>query len=67
MGCAGQEGLLSDDEAQAISYQDDMQLIDGKENPFTMILQTANKWQTKIYENDEVVKQYNFASSVAKD
>ena len=59
--------LLSDDEAQAISYQDNMELIDGKENPYTMVLQTANKWQTKIYENEEVVKQYSFTSSVAKD
>ncbi len=59
--------LLSDDEAQAISYQGDMELIDGKENPYTMVLQTANKWQTKIYENEEVVKQYSFSSSVAKD
>ncbi|MCR5057669.1 MAG: HD domain-containing protein [Clostridiales bacterium] len=59
--------LLSDDEAQAISYQDNMELIDGKENPYTMVLQTANKWQTKIYENEEVVKQYSFSSSVAKD
>ena len=59
--------LLSDDEAQAISYQGDMELVDGKENPYTMVLQTANKWQTKIYENEEVVKQYNFSSSVAKD
>ncbi|MBP5491945.1 MAG: HD domain-containing protein [Clostridiales bacterium] len=59
--------LLSDDEAQAISYQEDMQLIDGKENPYTMILQAANNWQTKIYENEEVVKQYNFTSSVAKE
>lgn len=59
--------LLSDDEAQAISYQGDMELVDGKENPFTMILQTANKWQTKIYENEEVVKQYNFSASIAKD
>ena len=59
--------LLSDDEAQAISYQDDMQLVEGKENPFTMILNVANRWQTKIYENDDVVKQYGFSSSVAKD
>lgn len=59
--------LLSDDEAQAISYQDDMQLVEGKENPFTMILHTANTWQTKIYENEEVVKQYSFASSMAND
>ena len=44
-----------------------MELIDGKENPYTMVLQTANKWQTKIYENEEVVKQYSFSSSVAKD
>ncbi|MBQ0012358.1 MAG: HD domain-containing protein [Clostridiales bacterium] len=59
--------LLSDDEAQAISYQDDIKLVEGKENPFTMILHTANTWQTKIYENEEVVKQYSFASSVAND
>lgn len=58
--------LLSDDEAQAICYQGDRSQITGKENPLTMILETANKWQTKIFESDEVIRQYNFSSSTAK-
>jgi hypothetical protein len=58
--------LLSDDEAQAICYQGDRSQITGKENPLTMILETANKWQTKIFEIDEVIRQYNFSSSTAK-
>lgn len=59
--------LLSDDEAQAICYQGDRMMIDGKENPLTMILETANKWQTKIYENEDVIRQYNFTATAAKD
>jgi len=59
--------LLSDDEAQAISYQEDISLVDGKENPYTMILQTANKWQTKIYESEDTIRLYNFTASAAKD
>ncbi|NLT12413.1 MAG: HD domain-containing protein [Clostridiaceae bacterium] len=58
--------LLSDDEAQAICYQSDGGQIEGKQNPLTMILETANKWQTKIYENDETIRQYNFSSTAAK-
>lgn len=52
--------LLSDDEAQAICYQEDSGEIEGKEMPLAMLLSVANKWQTKIYENDEMVRQYNF-------
>ncbi|MDD3959077.1 MAG: HD domain-containing protein [Clostridiaceae bacterium] len=58
--------LLSDDEAQAICYQGDRSQITGKENPLTMVLETANKWQTKIYESDEVMKQYNFSTTSMK-
>lgn len=57
--------LLSDDEAQAICYQGDLVSIEGKENPLTMVLETANKWQTKIYENEEMMRQYNFSTSSA--
>ncbi len=52
--------LLSDDEAQAICYQESGYDINGKEMPLAMILDVANKWQTKIYENDELVRQYSF-------
>lgn len=52
--------LLSDDEAQAICYQESACDIKGKEMPLAMILDVANKWQTKIYENDELVRQYSF-------
>lgn len=52
--------LLSDDEAQAICYQESAYDINGKEMPLAMILEVANKWQTKIYENDELVRQYSF-------
>ena len=58
--------LLSDDEAQAICYQGDRLQISGKENPLTMVLETANRWQTKIYENDEVMRQYNFTATPTK-
>jgi hypothetical protein len=58
--------LLSDDEAQAICYQGDRAQIADKENPLTMVLETANKWQTKIYENDEVMRQYSFTATSTK-
>ncbi len=54
--------LLSDDEAQAICYQGDPTNIDGKEIPHTVVLGVANKYQTKIYENDEVVRSYSFTT-----
>ena len=52
--------LLSDDEAQAICYQNNHEEIAGHEIPLTILLEMANKWQTKIYENDEMIRQYNF-------
>jgi len=55
--------LLSDDEAQAICYQNNHEEITGREIPLTMLLEMANKWQTKIYENDEMIRQYNFTAS----
>ena len=54
--------LLSDDEAQAICYQSNHDGIAGHEIPLTMLLEMANKWQTKIYENDEMIRQYSFTS-----
>jgi len=54
--------LLSDDEAQAICYQCNPAEIADREMPLTMILEVANKMQTKIYENDEVVRQYSFTA-----
>jgi len=54
--------LLSDDEAQAICYQSNHEEIAGHEIPLTMLLEMANKWQTKIYENDEMIRQYSFTS-----
>jgi len=27
-----------------------------------MLLEMANKWQTKIYENDEMIRQYSFTA-----
>lgn len=55
--------LLSDDEAQAICYQNNHAEITGREIPLTMLLEMANKWQTKIYENDEMIRQYSFTAS----
>ena len=52
--------LLSDDEAQAICYQNNHEEIAGREIPLTILLEMANKWQAKIYENDEMIRQYNF-------
>jgi len=54
--------LLSDDEAQAISYQSNHTDIEGHEIPLTTLLELANEWQTKIYENEEVIRQYNFTT-----
>ena len=54
--------LLSDDEAQAICYQSNPAEIADREMPLAMILEVANKMQTKIYENDEVVRQYSFTA-----
>ena len=40
--------LLSDDEAQAISYGSDVELLDGKLSPYTLLLSTALQMQKII-------------------
>ena len=52
--------LLSDDEAQAISYASDVELLDGKLSPYTLLLSTALQMQKSIYENPDVVSAYSF-------
>ena len=52
--------LLSDDEAQAISYASDTELLDGKLSPYTLLLSTARQMQVGIYENPDVVSGYSF-------
>ncbi|MBP5261066.1 MAG: hypothetical protein J6Z43_02935 [Clostridiales bacterium] len=52
--------LLSDDEAQAISYASDIELLDGKMSPYTLLLSTALQMQKTIYENPDVVSGYSF-------
>ena len=52
--------LLSDDEAQAISYASDVELLDGKLSPYTLLLATALQMQKSIYENADVVSGYSF-------
>ena len=52
--------LLSDDEAQAISYGSDVELLDGKLSPYTLLLSTALQMQKTIYENNDVVSGYSF-------
>ena len=52
--------LLSDDEAQAISYASDVELLDGKMSPYTLLLSTALQMQKTIYENADVVSSYSF-------
>ena len=52
--------LLSDDEAQAISYGSDVELLDGKLSPYTLLLSTALQMQKSIYEDADVVSGYSF-------
>ncbi|MBR2524037.1 MAG: hypothetical protein IKE53_06325 [Clostridiales bacterium] len=52
--------LLSDDEAQAISYASDVELLDGKLSPYTLLLSTALQMQKSIYESPDVVSAYSF-------
>ena len=52
--------LLSDDEAQAISYASDIELLKGKVSPYTLLLATALQMQKTIYENPDVVSSYSF-------
>ena len=52
--------LLSDDEAQAISYATNVAPLDGKLSPYTLILKTAVDLQTDVYENADTVSSYSF-------
>ena len=52
--------LLSDDEAQAISYGSDVELLGGKLSPDTLLLSTALQMQKTIYEDSDVVSGYSF-------
>ena len=52
--------LLSDDEAQAISYASDVELLDGKLSPYTLLLSTALQMQKTIYEVADTVSSYSF-------
>ena len=52
--------LLSDDEAQAISYAAETDLLDGNVSPYTLVLETAIKMQKTIYENADAVNAYSF-------
>ena len=52
--------LLSDDEAQAISYGSDVELLGGKLSPYTLLLSTALQMQKTIYEDNDVVSGYSF-------
>lgn len=51
--------LISDDEAQAISYGSDTALS-GTVSPYTLILQTAIAMQKNIYEVPDTVSSYSF-------
>ena len=52
--------LLSDDEAQAISYAAEPALLDGKLSPYTLVLSTAIQMQKTIYENPDIISTYSF-------
>ena len=52
--------LLSDDEAQAISYAADSAALNGNLSPYTLILKTAIDLQTTVYENPTTVADYSF-------
>ena len=52
--------LLSDDEAQAISYATNVKALGGNLSPYTLILKTAVDLQTDVYENSDTVASYSF-------
>ena len=52
--------LLSDDEAQAISYATNVAPLDGNLSPYTLILKTAVDLQANVYENPDTVASYSF-------
>ncbi len=59
--------LLSDDEAQAISYAAECDGIDGCLSPYTLILSTALKMQETIYEKPDMINGYSFTTYTPKD
>lgn len=54
--------LLSEDEAQAISYGSDSSALDGVLAPCALVLSTAVNMQKTIYENPDVVTAYSFTT-----
>ena len=52
--------LLSDDEAQAISYATNVASLGGNLSPYTLILKTAVDLQANVYENPDTVASYSF-------
>ena len=52
--------LLSDDEAQAISYATNVNALGGNISPYTLILKTSVDLQTAVYENQDTVSSYSF-------
>lgn len=56
----GQYMLLSDDEAQALSFASAPEALDGKIGPYTLVLRTAIDMQKDIYENADVLANYSF-------
>ena len=52
--------LLSDDEAQAISYATNLAPLGGNLSPYTLILKTAVDLQASVYENPDTVASYSF-------
>lgn len=58
----GQYMLISEDEAQAISYATDIGSIDGTISPNTLVLSTAIQMQKTIYENADTLDAYSFTT-----
>jgi len=52
--------LVSEDEAQAISYADKRCSVGGALSPYTLILGTAIDLQKNIYENKDTIDSYSF-------
>ena len=52
--------LLSDDEAQAISYASDAAKLGTSISPYTLILETAINYQKAIYESEDAINTYSF-------
>lgn len=54
--------LLSEDEAQAISYAAAPEALNGKFTPNTLLLTTAINMQKSIYEDADIVASYSFTT-----